>query len=159
MYILPYLNQGDEEAGRYIIQNALWWVGIIGFDGIRQDTLPYVPRRFWREWMSAIKTEYPNFSVVGEMFDGDPSLVSFFQGGVSRFDGIDSGIDALFDFPLYYPIRRAFAGGKSIRELAVMLSHDRLYPNPNLLVTFLGLHDVPRFMNEPGAGVAGLSLA
>src|SRR5262249_43065119 len=27
------------------------------------------------------------------------------------------------------------------------------------LVTFLGLHDVPRFMNEPGASVPGLELA
>ena len=40
-----------------------------------------------------------------------------------------------------------------------MLSHDYLYPNPNNLVTFLGLHDVGRFMNEPGATVDGLKLA
>ena len=48
--ILPDLNQDDEEVARYLIQNTLWWVGIAGLDGIRQDTLPYVPRRFWREW-------------------------------------------------------------------------------------------------------------
>ena len=40
-----------------------------------------------------------------------------------------------------------------------MLGHDHLYPNPNVLVTFLGLHDVARFMNEPGATVEGLKLA
>jgi glycosidase len=40
-----------------------------------------------------------------------------------------------------------------------MLGHDYLYPNPNNLVTFLGLHDVSRFMNEPGATVDGLKLA
>jgi glycosidase len=40
-----------------------------------------------------------------------------------------------------------------------MLGHDYLYPNPNNLVTFLGLHDVARFMNEPGATVDGLKLA
>jgi neopullulanase len=157
--ILPDLNQDDPEVARYIVQNTLWWVASTGLDGIRQDTLPYVPRKFWRDWSAAIKKEYPKFRVVGEMFDGDPGLVSFFQGGQPRFDGIDSGIDALFDFPSFYPIRRAFAEGKSIRDLASMLAHDHLYPNSNNLVTFLGLHDVARFMNEPGATVDGLKLA
>ena len=157
--ILPDLNQDDEETARYIIQNTLWWVGVTGLDGIRQDTLPYVHRRFWREWMAAIKREHPRLTVVGEMFDGDPALVSFFQGGGTRFDGIDSGVDTLFDFPLYYPIRRAFAEGKPIRDVAMMLARDRLYTRPGELVTFLGLHDVGRFMSEPGATRAGLKLA
>lgn len=157
--ILPDLNQDDEEVARYIIQNTLWWMGVAGLDGIRQDTLPYVPRRFWREWMAAIKREYPSLTVVGELWDGDPALVAFYQSGATRFDGIDARIDTLFDFPLYYPIRRAFAEAKPIKELAVMLAHDHLYPDPSMLVTFLGNHDVPRFMSEPGATVEGLKLA
>jgi glycosidase len=157
--ILPDLNQDDEEVARYLIQNTLWWVGIAGLDGIRQDTLPYVPRRFWREWMAAIKREYPDLRVVGEMFDGDPALVSFFQGGQARFDGVDSGVDTVFDFPTYFAIRRAFAEGKPLREVALMTGHDYLYPNASLLVTFLGLHDVERFMSEAGATVQGLDLA
>jgi glycosidase len=132
---------------------------VSGLDGIRQDTLPYVPRRFWREWMAAIKREYPRLSVVGELLDGDPTLVSFYQGGATGFDGIDTGIDSLFDFPLFYPLRRAFAQGQPIRELAQMLARDRLYPRPGELVTLLGLHDVRRFMDEPGASVDGLKLA
>ena len=157
--ILPDLNQGDPETARYIIQNTLWWLGTFGFDGIRQDTLPYVDRSFWRDWMAAIKREYPNVNVVGEVYDADPGLVSFFQGGRDRFDGIDSRIDTVFDFPLLYPIRRAFAQGKPVRELAMMLAHDNLYPNPRTLVTFIGNHDMARFMNEPGASIAGLKLA
>jgi glycosidase len=157
--ILPDLNQDDEEVARYLIQNTLWWVGISGLDGIRQDTLPYVPRRFWRAWMAAIKREYPELRVVGEVFDGDPALVSFFQGGQPRFDGVDSGVDTVFDFPTYFTIRRAFAEGKPLREVAVITSHDYLYPNPSLLVTFLGLHDVGRFMSDAGATPQGLDLA
>jgi glycosidase len=157
--ILPDLNQDDEEVARYLVQNTLWWVGVTGLDGIRQDTLPYVPRRFWREWMAAIKREYPRLDVVGELLDGDPTLVSFYQGGRTGFDGVDTGIDTLFDFPLYYPLRRAFAERKPIREVAQMLARDRLYPRPGELVTLLGLHDVRRFMDEPGATVAGLKLA
>lgn len=157
--ILPDLDQDDEEVARYLIQNTLWWAGTTGLDGIRQDTLPYVPRRFWRDWMAAIKREYPRLTVVGELLDGDPTLVSFYQGGAPRFDGIDTGIDTVFDFPLFYPLRRAFAEGKPIREVAQMLARDRLYERPGELVTLLGLHDVRRFMDEPGATVAGLKLA
>ena len=156
--ILPDLNQDDPDVSRYLVQNALWWVGMTGLDAIRQDTLPYVPRRFWSEWSTALHREYPKLTLLGEMFDGDPVLVSYFQGGVAR-DGIDSGIDTLFDFPSFYPIRRAFAEGKPLRELAVMLAHDHLYPDASVLVTLAGLHDTGRFMNEPGATVAGRQLA
>ena len=157
--ILPDLNQNDPEVSLYLIQNTLWWIASSGIDGIRQDTLPYVPRAFWRAWMQAIKLEYPGFRVVGEMFDEDPALVSFFQGGKPQFDGIDSGIDSVFDFPLYGAIRRVFTRKAPAEELAKVLAHDRLYPNPSLLVTFLGLHDVARFMNEPGANVEELKQA
>ncbi len=157
--ILPDLDQGDPEVARYTIQNTLWWVGVSGLDGVRQDTLPYVHRRFWRDWMAAIKKEYPDLRVVGELFDGDPVLVSFYQGGAPRFDGIDSGVDTLFDFPVYFKIRDAFAQGGSLRDVAMMLARDHLYRDPSALVTFLGLHDVPRFMNEPGATIARLKAA
>lgn len=157
--LLPDLNQENPEVSRYLIQNTLWWVGMTGLDGIRQDTLPYVPRSFWRDWMAAIKREYPRLRVVGEMFDGNPALVSFFQGGRRQFDGIDSGVDSLFDFPLFYAIRNVFAQGRAARELPTMLAHDRLYPDPSMLMTFLGLHDVERYMNVRGASADNLKLA
>jgi len=158
--ILPDLNQNDPEVARYLIQNTLWWVEMSGIDGIRQDTWPYVPRSFWRDWMAAIKREYPMLRVVGEVFDGDPSMIAFFEGGRVKFDGIDDRVDALFDFPLFFQLRNAFAQGKPVREVAQMLARDRLYHDPQRsMVTFLGLHDVARFMNEPGATVEGLKLA
>ncbi len=157
--ILPDLNQNDPETRRYLIQNSLWWVGVAGLDAIRQDTLPYAPRDYWRDWMLALKREFPNTRVVGEVLDGNPAFVSFFQGGVRRFDGIDTGVDAMFDFPLMFALRRSFAEGKSMRETARVLAHDHLYSNPDMLITFAGLHDVTRFMNEPGATAEGLMLA
>ncbi|HMI59196.1 MAG TPA: alpha-amylase family glycosyl hydrolase [Gemmatimonadaceae bacterium] len=157
--ILPDLNQNDPEVARYITQNTLWWVGVSGIDGIRQDTWPYVPRTFWSAWMTAIKREYPKMRVVGEVLDGDPTLVSFFQGGRARYDGVDDKVDALFDYPLHYTIRNAFAQGKSLRDVSQMLGRDRLYPDAGALVTLFGSHDVPRFMSESGATTKGLELA
>jgi glycosidase len=156
---LPDLNQHDEEVSRYLIQNTLWWIGVTGLDGIRMDTWQYVPNSFWRDWTTALKREFPNFRVVGEVKDGDVVHTSFFQGGKVRFDGVDSGLDSLLDFPLFYPIRHAFAEGKPIDEIPKTLAKDYLYTNPEILVTLLGGHDDGRFMSEKGATVAGLKLA
>ena len=156
---LPDLNQDDPEVSRYLIQNTLWWIGTTGLDGIRMDTWQYVPNSFWRDWTKAVKREFPNFKVVGEVKDGDVVHTSFFQGGKVRFDGVDSGLDSLLDFPLFYPIRHAFAEGKAIDEIPKTLAKDYLYTNPEILVTLLGGHDDGRFMSEKGATIAGLKLA
>ena len=156
---LPDLNQSDPEVSRYLIQNTLWWIGTTGLDGIRMDTWQYVPNSFWRDWTSAVRKEFPNFTVVGEVKDGDVVHTSFFQGGKKRFDGIDSGLDSLLDFPLFYSIRDAFAKGSRIDEIPKTLAKDYLYNNSEILVTLLGGHDDGRFMSEKGATIAGLKLA
>jgi glycosidase len=156
---LPDLNQHDPEVSRYLVQNTLWWIGTTGLDGIRMDTWQYVPSSFWRDWTGAIKREFPNFKVVGEVKDGDVVHTSFFQGGKVRFDGIDSGLDSLLDFPLFYPIRHAFAEGKALDEIPKTLAKDYLYNNSEILVTLLGGHDDGRFMSEKGATIEGLKLA
>jgi neopullulanase len=156
--ILPDMNQEDPEVRQYEIQNTLWWLGIAGFDAIRQDTWPYVQRSFWRDWMAAIKRQYPAVTAVGEVFDGDPALESYFQGG-REHEGIDTGLDSVFDFPTYFKMREAFGKGHSLREVASIVGHDYLYPRPAALVTFFGNHDTSRFMSDPGATVDGLKLA
>jgi 4-alpha-glucanotransferase len=156
---LPDLNQHDKEVSRYLIQNTLWWIGVTGLDGIRMDTWQYVPNEFWRDWNAALKREFPTFKVVGEVKDGDAVHTSFFQGGRVRFDGIDSGLDSLLDFPLFYSIRHAFAEGKSLDVLPRTLARDYLYTNSDILVTLLGGHDDGRFMSEKGATIEGLKLA
>lgn len=156
---LPDLNQHDKEVSRYLIQNTLWWIGVTGLDGIRMDTWQYVPNEFWRDWNAALKREFPNFKVVGEVKDGDVVHTSFFQGGRVRFDGIDSGLDSVLDFPLFYSIRHAFAEGGPLDVIPKTLARDYLYTNPDILVTLLGGHDDGRFMSEKGATIAGLKLA
>lgn len=157
--ILPDFNQDDPEVARYLIQNSIWWIERAGYDAIRMDTLPHVPRSFWAKWSSAIKREYPHVNILGELFDGDPALLSYFQAGRKGHDGIDTGIDSLFDFTLYFAIRDAFAKGGPVRGISQVFAHDWLYPRPGVLGTFLGNHDVSRFMGEPGATVDGLKLA
>jgi len=147
---LPDLNQHDKEVSHYLIQNTLWWIGMTGLDGIRMDTWQYVPNDFWRDWNAALKREFPNFTVVGEVKDGDVVHTAYFQ---------KTGAESLLDFPLFYSIRHAFAEGGPIDEVPKTLARDYLYTNPNILVTLLGGHDDGRFMSEKGATIAGLKLA
>ncbi|HEX9962344.1 MAG TPA: alpha-amylase family glycosyl hydrolase, partial [Pyrinomonadaceae bacterium] len=114
---------------------------------------------FWQKWGGAIKKEYPSVNILGELYDGDPALISYFQTGRRGHDAIDTQIDTLYDFALFYAIRNAFAKGKPIREVSQTFSKDWLYPNPSVLTTFLGVHDMPRFMHEEGATTQGLKLA
>ena len=157
--VLPDLNQNDPEVARYLTQNMLWWIGVSGADGLRQDTLYFAPRTFWKDCLAAIKREYPSFRVLGEVYGDDPALVSYYQGGRAGFDGVDTGLDIVFDFPLMNAVRAVFVNRKPAEELAAALSRDRLYPNPQMMVTLLGSQDEPRFMGLPEAGTDGLKLA
>jgi glycosidase len=157
--VLPDLNQNDSEVAAYFIQNSLWWVGITGVDAVRQDALPYVPRPFWSRWARALKSEFPRLTILGEMWDTNPKRVAFFQGGMARFDGLDSGVDGLFDFPLHYAIRDVFSRAAPMTRLTDVLAADNQYVDATRLVNFLGLHDHPRFLSERGATMDGMKLA
>ena len=146
--ILPDFNQDDPEVAQYLIQNSIWWVRIAGYDAIRMDTLPHVPRTFWSKWGAAIKREYPKLNILGELYDGDPALLSYFQTGRKGHDGVDTQIDTLFDFALFYQLRDVFGRGKAIRGISQTFAHDWLYPKPEVLTSFIGVHDMSRFMNE-----------
>jgi glycosidase len=54
----------------------------------------------------------------------------------------------VFDFPLYFAIRKVFAANGSPEQLPRVFAHDSAYTDPARLVTFLGLHDVSRFLFE-----------
>ena len=155
---MPDLNQENPLVARYLIQNALWWVETANLDGIRLDTFPYVSRAFWHDFHEALHSTYPHLTTVGEIFHRDPEVTSFFAGGVTR-DGIDTGLNTPFDFPLCFALRDVIAHDQPMTELAKVLSQDSLYPHPERLVTFIGNHDTTRFLTEANGSVAKLKLA
>jgi neopullulanase len=157
--ILPDLNMRNPRVNRYAIQQSLWWVTLFGADGVRLDTYPMVDRVFWRDWSSRLKAACPEIRVVGEAWVYDAADLSFFQGGRRGWDGIDPGIDTVFDFPLNQAAIMAFSGRAPATVLAQALGRDGLYPRSDLLVTFLDNHDTPRFAALPGVTPERLRLA
>jgi glycosidase len=157
--ILPDMNTENPVVAQYLLQNSIWWVEISGLDGYRVDTFPYVGRKFWSNWHAGLHKIYPNLTTVGEVFHPDPSVTSFFVGGVRRYDGIDSGLSTVFDFPMFFTLRDVLLRGASAGRIADVLRHDALYPHPEMLVPFFANHDVPRFASAEGSSLAKLKLA
>jgi glycosidase len=155
---MPDLNQESPLVTKYLIENAMWWIEMAGLDGLRVDTFPYVGREFWSEFHRELKAVYPKLTTVGEIYNGDPKLTSFFAGGASH-GGIDTGLYTPFDFPIYFTIRDVLLRNTPMTTLKELLGQDYLYPHAERLVTFFGNHDTKRFMSEDGASIAKLKLA
>ncbi len=157
-FSLPDMNQDEPEVARYEIQNALWWIAATGIDGIRQDTIQYMPRWFIRDWSGAILRQYPRFFMVGEVFEEDSAQTAFFQGGKTGWDGIDTKLPSVFDFKLWRTSQEVFTGKKPMRALRDVLKYDGLYGNPNNLTLLANNHDTERFMSLPNATLEGAML-
>jgi glycosidase len=161
---LPDLNPDDPELAVYLAQNAMWWTEIAQLDGFRLDTFPYSSRQFWSGWHDRLHQVYPGVVYpkvfdIGEVSDSHAAITSFFVGGRPQFDGIDSGLSTVFDFPLFNALRDVVIKGASVEKLVDVLQHDGLYPHPDTLVTFLGNHDDRRFISEEGSSPAKLKAA
>jgi glycosidase len=157
--ILPDLNTENPTVAQYLLQNSIWWAETSGLDGYRVDTFPYVGRKFWADWHAGLRRLYPYLTTIGEVFHPDPSVTSFFVGGVKRYDGIDSGLRTVFDFPMYFAIRDVLLRNAPVGRIADVLRHDSLYLRPEMLVPFFANHDVARFAGEEGSSAAKLRLA
>jgi glycosidase len=155
---LPDFNQNDPLVSDYLVQNALWWIGMTGVDAIRQDTYPYVDRPFWEKWQTAISREFPKLTVTGEITAPTPASLSFFEGGTSR-GGVDTHLPSMLDFPLEGAVRTVFAQGQPMTRLTDILAQDSLYRHPELLVAFAGNHDGPRLLTASGGDIGKLMMA
>ena len=152
---LPDMNQEEPEVARYEIQNALWWVGMTGIDGIRQDTIQYIPRFFIRDLSDALHRQYAKLWMVGEVFERDAAHTAFFIGGHEGWDGIDTKLDSVFDFSLWNTSLQVFTNKAPARALAHQLKYDGLYPDPSKVTVLANNHDTMRFMSLEGATTAG----
>ena len=157
--VLPDLNTENPLLAQYLLQNSIWWAESSGVDGYRVDAVPSVSRKFWGEWHQGLRRIYPRLSTIGEVFHRDPEVTSFFAGGRKGWDGIDTEITTVCDFPLHFALRDVLLRGVPAGGIANILRQDSLYPHPEYLAPFFGNHEVTRFAGEGGATPAKLRLA
>jgi len=144
---MPDLNQRNIFLKNYLIQNTLWWIEFAGIDGIREDTYPYNDQKYLSDWAEAILTESPSFNIVGEIWQGVPSVVSGYQSKspVRKID-FDSNLPSITDFALSDAIRDYLSGAKSIYKIYETIAQDIVYSDPDNLLVFMDNHDVDRAM-------------
>jgi glycosidase len=157
---MPDLNQRNPYLKNYLIQNTLWWIEYSGIDGIREDTYPYNDQKYLAEWAKAILKEYPEFNIVGEVWQGIPAIISGYQrNSPVRKSDFDSNLPAVTDFAFCDAIRNYLNGEKNIYSFYETLAQDFIYSDPDNLVVFIDNHDIERAMYLTDGNSSKLTVA
>jgi len=146
---MPDMNLENPDLLKYFQQWAIWWIEYANLDGLRVDTYPYIEKIPASKWIAAIRAEYPNINIVGECWTRPAPAVAYWQSGVKNFDGFDSNLPTVMDFPTEEAIRQALENdgnywGGGLTRVYDALTMDYMYADVNKLFTFLGNHDMSR---------------
>lgn len=140
LYDLPDLNQTNPNVNKYLLDAAKWWIQETDIDGYRLDTVKHVPKDFWDDFSTEVKSVKEPFFLIGEVWHDNPNVVVGYQ---------DTGIDGFMDFSQNESLQTAFI--KSDQSLGWLFSNNernnKLFDRPELLGQFIDNHDMPRFTN------------
>ena len=146
---MPDMNLENPDLLKYFQQWAIWWIEYANLDGLRVDTYPYIEKQPGADWLGAIRNEYPNINIVGECWTRPAPAVAYWQSGTKNFDGFDSNLPTVMDFPVEEAIRQALENdgqgwGNGLTRVYDAMTMDYMYADVNKLFTFLGNHDMAR---------------
>jgi glycosidase len=146
--------QEKPEVAAYLDAVGAGWVRRVALDGIRMDTAKYVlPSFFHDSWIPAVRAERPLF-LVAEVFDE--------SGAAALKPYLDAGFDSAFNFPLRRALVNSFGHAGSVDPVAAAVQDDVAtlgLARTQRITNMLDNHDVPRFVNEPGATVSVAEIA
>ena len=160
---MPDLNQRHPLLANYLIQNSIWWIESIKLRGIRQDTYPYPDKAFMSDWAKAIRTVYPNFSIVGEEWSYNPLLIGYWLDGQPNKDGYKSYLTHTMDFAMQQTIidglREPENWNTGFVKIYEGLANDFHYTDPKRLMIFLDNHDMDRVATQLGGSLSKIKMA
>jgi len=136
--LVPRLNTTNPEVVKYFTAVGLYWLREAGIDGWRLDTANECDPNFWRFFRRAIKKEFPDAILMGEVWhDANRWL------GGDQFDCVMNYVfrDSVLDFFAKRTIDAVEFDGRVTRML-VMYRRQAQEVNLNLL----GSHDTGRFL-------------
>ncbi|HSU34709.1 MAG TPA: alpha-amylase family glycosyl hydrolase, partial [Propionibacteriaceae bacterium] len=134
------------------------WIGELGIDGFRIDTMKHVNDEFWQKFGPEVlayarsqgKSE---FFMFGEVFDTSRPFTSQYT--------TKNKMQAVLDFPFQEAARNFASKGQPTDQLRTLFRNDDWYTdadsNVYQLPTFLGNHDMGRigyFVNADNAGAS-----
>ena len=138
---MPKVNLQHPAAAEYFTNVALHWLRVTGADGWRLDVADEIAHQFWRNFRRAVKTEFPNALIVGEVWHHAPD---FLQG---------DQWDSVMNYPFYRSLLDYVTGNGTASSLLSTLGfqrgnlHTAVHP---LLWNLIGSHDTPRIRHLCG---------
>ena len=139
---MPKVNLQCHAAAAYFTDVALYWLRKTGVDGWRLDVADEIAHDFWRGFRKAVKAEFPEALIVGEIWHHAPD---FLQG---------DQWDSVMNYPFYRNIldfaatgtitASAFLGNLGFQRGNI---HSAAYP---LLWNLVGSHDTARLLTLCG---------
>lgn len=151
---MPDVNERNPWVAKYLMQSYLWWINYAGVDAFRIDTYSYNDYEFMDKCMAYIQKEYPEYYATGEIWEqaGVMNMAIFTRNNGYKKSPGPSHLVSAKDFHLYWSALEALNNkpewDKGLAKIYYTLSHDGLYENPNLNLTFLDNHDINRFYTE-----------
>ena len=150
---MPDLNQNNPLVLHYLIQNAIWWIEYADLDGIRVDTYCYNDKNAIATWTKAIRQEYQNFNIVGEVWYHNQAQIAYWQANsaIGAIQNYNSHLPSVMDFTLHDAIvqgafnETAPSWDKGLNRIYDNFTNDFLYKNSNNILVFLENHDTERF--------------
>ncbi len=150
LFGLPDLNTENPEVANYLTNNAKDWIRKTGIDGMRLDTVRHVPRPFWKTFTQAVKSEFPDFYFIGEVWNDNTRYMQLYN---------DEGIDGLTNYSLYKGITGTFNRTGSSSSLISALEKEKFFKQPSLNGIFIDNHDNPRYLTVNGKAYTKQALA
>lgn len=148
-HAMPDMNLDNEYLLRYFVQWAVWWIEYADLDGLRVDTYPYNEKEPMSRWCEAVRKEYPHLNIVGECWTTNVPQLAYWQGGQTNYDGFDSHLPSIMDFPLQDAITKALPSdslrwGEGMIRVYEALANDFVYHDLSKMLIFVGNHDTMR---------------
>jgi glycosidase len=160
---MPDLNQKNPFLMTYLTQNSIWWIEYAGLDGIRMDTYPYPYKEEMAQWSERVLEEYPDFSIVGEVWMGVPAQLAPWEKDPAVETGYESHLPYIFDFAMYDAFGMAFnetsGWSTGITRMYDVLAQDFVYGDDPKVVIFPDNHDGSRLFTKVGHSLANQKLA
>ncbi len=106
-------------------------------DGLRIDTIPEVPKWFWKQF-----AESAGVFQIGEVFDGRTDYVSGYQ---------NCCIDSVLNYPLYFTLKEVFIYENSMYKIeSTLADNKKFFIDSSVLGVFVNNHDNARFLHLNG---------
>lgn len=154
---LPTIQYSNIEPLTQSVRDAVEFAKSYEVDGFRVDAVKHMPHSVHFNMSSLIADEIEHrdaggdeeFYTVGETFSGDRGLIASYVG--------EDELDGQFDFNTYWAILSALARSESaLYELEATFEASEDFYGDAIMSTFLGNHDVERFIAHAAGDVGSL---